>query len=174
MKYPPIIELNGETYMSTKIAADSWKIKQETIAKYCAAGKICHSVKYFGKRWYIPIDAVKPLPNDEIRRLLILTLQLKNNPSLEIDWSVFPIKNPAIDTIYRYLAFLELIETFDIVDVKRIPYEIILTRKGLEFVTSNKKEKITDYNTTLREWLPTIIGAAQLIAQVAQTIKQPA
>ena len=63
-----------------------------------------------------------------------------------------------------------MIENFSINDKKRIPYEVILTQKGLEFVTSGNKEKIEDFGTAMKEWLPTIIGAAQLIAQVAQMV----
>jgi hypothetical protein len=170
MKYPSIIELNGKQYMSAKTAAGIWNLKPSTVSDYCIKGKVCQAIKYLEARWYIPIDAVKPLSNDEIRRFLILTLQLKNNPSLEIDWSVFPIKDPAIDTIYRYLVFREMIEPFKIFDAKRIPYEVVLTQKGLEFATSIKKEKIEDFGTALKEWIPTIIGAAQLIAQVTQMV----
>lgn len=66
--------------------------------------------------------------------------------------------------------FRELIESFDISDEKRIPYEVVLTQKGLEFATASKKEKIEDFNTALKEWLPKIIGAAQLIVQVTQMV----
>ena len=168
MKYPSIIEYNGRKYMSAKTAADVWNLKPSTISEYCAKGKICQAIKYFEARWYIPIDAVKPLSNDEIRSFLVLTLQLKNNPALEINWSVLSIDSQSIDAIYRYLVFRELIEHFNISDVKRIPYEVVLTQKGLEFATSYKKDKIKDFGTVLKEWLPTIIGISQLIVQVAQ------
>lgn len=168
MKYPPFIELNGQKYMSAKTAADVWSLKPATVSAYCKEGKICHAIKYLESRWYIPTEAVKPLSNSEVRRFLTLTLQLKNKPSLEIDWGVFPIKNPAIDVIYRHLVFLELIEEFNISDKKRIPYEVILTQKGFEFATSCKKGKVEDYSSTMKEWLPTVIGVAQLIAQVTQ------
>ena len=89
MKYPSIIELNGKQYMSAKTAAGIWNLKPSTVSDYCIKGKVCQAIKYLEARWYIPIDAVKPLSNDEIRRFLILTLQLKNNPSLDFSLSDF-------------------------------------------------------------------------------------
>ena len=121
MKYPLFIELNGQKYMSTKTAADVWNLKQQTISDYCNKGKVCKAIKYREVRWYIPTDAVRPLSNDEIRRFLMLTLQLKNKPSLEIDWSSFSTEDSVIEPIYRYLVFRELIEPFKISDQKRIP-----------------------------------------------------
>lgn len=170
MKYPSVIELNGKRYMSVKTAADAWGLKQNTVSAYCKEGRICHAVKYLEKRWYMPIDAVKPLSNDEIRRFLILTLQLKNKPSLEIDWPTFPCEDSSVELIYRHLVFRNMIENFDIEDKKRIPYEVVLTQKGLETATSGNKEKIADFGTAMKEWLPTIVGAAQLIVQVTQMV----
>ncbi len=170
MKYPPFIELNGQKYMSTKTAADVWNLKQQTISDYCNKGKVCKAIKYREVRWYIPTDAVRPLSNDDIRRFLMLTLQLKNKPSLEIDWSSFSTEDSVIEPIYRYLVFRELIEPFKISDQKRIPYEVILTQKGLEFVTVSQKGKIEDYGTVMKEWLPIMIGAAQLIVQITQMV----
>lgn len=168
MKYPSILELNGQKYMSTQIAAGVWNLKRQTVSDYCSKGKVYRAIKYQEARWYIPIDAVKPLSDDEIRCFLTLTLQLKNKPSLEIDWSLFPVGDSVIEPIYRYLFFREFIENFSISNQKRIPYEVVLTQKGLEFVTTRKKEKIEDFGIILKEWVPTIIGVAQLIVQVAQ------
>ena len=168
MNYQSIIELNGQKYMNAKTAADVWNLKQRTISDYCKKGKVCNAIKYNGARWYIPIDAVKPLSDDEIRHFLILTLQLKNKPSLKIDWSLFTVKDSVIEPIYRYLVFRELIEDFNIPNPKLIPCQVVLTQKGMEFATARKKDKIEDFSTALKEWLPTIIGAAQLIVQVAQ------
>lgn len=168
MKYPSILEWNGHKYMSTQMAADLWNLKQQTVSDYCNKGKVCNAIKYREARWYIPIDAIRPLSNNEIRHFLILTLQLKNKPSLEIDWSLFSIDDSVIEPIYRYLVFRELIENFSISNQKRIPYEVVLTQKGLEFATSSKKGKIEDYGTVMKEWLPTVIGAAQLLVQIAQ------
>ena len=168
MKYQEVIELNVKKYMSVKFAAEFWNMNPKTISKYCAQGKICEATKYRDRKWYIPVDAVKPLSNDEIRKFLILTIQLKNKPSLEIDRSKFSTEMSTIDNIYHYLVSQEFIENFKITDKKRIPYDVILTQKGLEFATSNIKMK--DYSTALKEWLPTIIGVAQLITQVSQMI----
>lgn len=170
MNYPSIIEYNGKKYMNAKTAADVWGLKSGTVADYCNKGKICGAIKYLEARWYIPVDAVKPLSNDEIRRFLILTLQLKNKPSLEVDWSTFPCEYSSVELVYRYLVFRDMLENFDIADKKRIPYEVVLTQKGLGIATSGNNEKIGDFGTTLKEWLPTIISAAQLIAQVAQMV----
>lgn len=170
MKYPSIIELNGKKYMNTKTAAGAWNLKPATVSAYCKEGKICNAVKYLEERWYMPIDTVKPLSNDEIRRFLILTLQLKNKPSLEIDWAIFPSDYSSVELIYRHLVFRNMIENFDIQDKKHIPYEVVLTQKGMEIATSGNRGKIADFGTALKEWLPTIIEAAQLIVQVTQMV----
>lgn len=168
MKYPQFIELDGKMYMSTKTAAEVWNLKPSTVSEYCKQNKVFKAIKYLGARWYISIDAVKPLSDSDVRRFLVLTIQLKNKPSLEIDWTAFQLDFATIEPIYRYLVYRELIENFGIVDEKRIPYEVVLTQKGLEFATSGKKEKIEDFGSTIKEWLPAIIGAAQLIVQIAQ------
>lgn len=112
MNYPSIIEYNGKKYMNAKTAADVWGLKSGTVADYCNKGKICGAIKYLEARWYIPVDAVKPLSNDEIRRFLILTLQLKNKPSLEVDWSTFPCEYSSVELVYRYLVFRDMLENF--------------------------------------------------------------
>ncbi len=168
MKYPAFVEHNGKKYMNTKTAADNWKLKTDTVTKYCSAGKIPNAFKYYEKRWYIPIESIKPLTDEEIRKFLVLTLQLKNKPSLKIDRSIVNVDVKTITMIYRYLVYCEMIENFEIEDASRVPYEVVLTQKGLEFATSFKKEKIKNFENIVKDWLPIVINATQLAINIAQ------
>jgi len=47
-------------YISVKDAAKKWKIGPRRVQYYCCNNKI-PGVKYMGKQWIIPIDAVKPV-----------------------------------------------------------------------------------------------------------------
>ena len=56
--------------------------------------------------------------------------------------------------------------SFSIEDKKRIPYDVVLTQKGMELATTFRKEKIADFTVTLTQWLPIVISAAQLYFQI--------
>lgn len=160
-----VIEYNGQKYVNTKVAADIWNLKQRTVSNYCKNGKVDRAIKYKESRWFIPIDSAKPLSDEETYKMLVMTLQLKNKPSLKIDWSEISVDNSVIVSIYRYLVFRGLIEDYDISDVRRLPYEVVLTQKGMEFVTSPKK-KIEGFGTVMQNWISIIIGVAQLAVQI--------
>ena len=93
-------------YMSTKAAGDLWELSPKTVAKYCNSKKI-KAFKDSSGKWCIPIDAIKPLTDNEISQLLVLTLQLKNDPELKIDYSVLPTERSGLRKVYDYLAELE-------------------------------------------------------------------
>ena len=106
------------------------------------------------------------MSQEEIHRILILTLQLKNNPAYEIDWSLFEYDESVLDSIYTHLHTHGYIQDFSIEDKKRIPYEVVLTQKGMELATTFRKEKTANFTVTLTQWLPIIISAAQLYFQI--------
>lgn len=166
MAAPALLVIDGNNYMSTKTAAKLWNLQPKTVSDYCKNNKIKNKFKngHFG--WYIRTDEIKPLSQEEIRRILILTLQLKNNPAYEIDWSLFEYDESVLDSIYTHLNAHGYIQDFSIEDKKRIPYEVVLTQKGMELATTFRKEKIADFTVTLTQWLPIIIGAAQLYFQI--------
>ena len=169
MKSPRILMIDGKKYMSTQTAADLWGVKPRTVSGYCKNNRITNCFKNGKQGWYIWIDEIKPLSTNEIHRILLLTLQLKNRPSLEIDWSTFSFDDSFIEVIYKSLAYQGFIEEFDIENKKKIPYEVILTKKGFEFATSFKNEESSDFTTSLQQWLPIIIQLAQLYLQAIQT-----
>jgi len=166
MRAQAILIVDGQKYMSTKTAADLWGISARTVSDYCKNDRIHHKFKNGKMGWYIHIDEIKPLSDNEIHRLLVLSIQLKNNPSLEIDWSTFNFDNRVIDVIYLNLVESGYIQPYNIDDKRRIPYEVILTQKGLEMATSFNQKTIPDYSTLVSQWLPTLINVAQLFFQI--------
>lgn len=170
MRAQAILNVDGKKYMSTKTAANLWGISTSTVSDYCKNDRIHHKFKNGRMGWYIYIDEIKPLSDNEIHRLLVLSIQLKNNPSLEIDWTTFDFDNSIIDVVYQNLVESGYIQPYNIDDKRRIPYEVILTQKGLEMATSFKHKAIPDYSTSVSQWLPILINAAQLILQIKQAI----
>ena len=166
MEAPRMIEINGEKYISTKTAADLWNLKPRTVADYCSRGRIIKAFKNGKNGWYIHIDEIKPLSNLQIHQLLVLTIQLKNNPKLLIDWETFVFDDNAIDNVYKKLVSMNYVMPYTIKDAKRIPYEVVLTQTGLEMATTFHKQKIPDFSTTVSQWLPVLISAAQLYFQI--------
>ena len=162
-----IIIVEGKKYVSTKIIAKTWGLTRNTVSDYCKSNKIINKFKD-GNRWYIRTDEIKPLTNEEIHRLLMLTLQLKNNPSLKIDWSTFSFDDSFIEYIYQNLVEQKYIEQFTIRDKKRIPYEVILTQKGLDIAMKYRKGKTNDFSAIVSQWLPIIINVAQLCVAIAK------
>lgn len=166
MSAPALLTIENHMYMSTKAAADLWGLHPKTVSNYCKSNKIINKFKNGSLGWYIRIDEIKPLTQEEIRRILILTLQLKNNPVCEVDWSLFNQDVSTIEKIYNHLVSLGYIQPFTIENPRHIPYEVVLTLRGMELVTSFGKNKISDFTTTLAQWLPIVINLAQLYLQV--------
>lgn len=169
MAAPALLIIDGNTYMSTKAAADLWNLQPKTVSDYCKNNKIKNKFKNGRLGWYIRTDEIKPLSQEEIRRMLILTLQLKNNPAYEIDWSLFEYDESVLDSIYTHLHVHGYIQNFSVENKKRIPYDVVLTQKGMELATTFRKGKITDFTVTLTQWLPIIISVAQLYFQINPT-----
>lgn len=168
MSSPAIVDINNEKYMSTKTAANLWGLSTRTVANYCNSNRIHRKFKNGKLGWYIHIDEIKPLTDIEVHRLLVLSIQLKNNPTLQIDWSTFTFDSSAIDVVYQNLVETGFLQPYVVTDYHRIPYEVVLTQKGLEMATSFKKKSIPDYATLCSQWLPVLINAAQLYLQIKQ------
>lgn len=166
----PYIEIDGKKYMSSRRAAELWNKSQGTISKYCKLGKVPKSkcIKDSHNNWYIDINTVYPLSDDEVRKLLTLTLQLKNNPLYSFDWSTFTIDVENIRPIYEYLADMKYISRFTINDSKRLPYDIVLTERGMNLVIGWKGENKTDFNfvNSLLQGSSVVIKLASLIEEI--------
>ena len=166
MSAPAVLDIDGKKYMSTKAAAELWNLHHKTVSAYCKSDKIKNKFKNGRFGWYIRIDEIKPLSQAEIRKILILSLQLKNNPDYTIEWTAFNYDESVLESIYNHLYVHGYIQHFSVEDKKRIPYDVVLTPKGMELATTFQKEKNSDFNVTLTQWLPIIISAAQLYFQI--------
>ena len=124
--------------MVTKNAAEIWNINSRQVANLCP--EIQGALKLKG-RWYIPVEAKKPLQENEKRQLLLLTLQLKNNPAQKLDLSYMPFDISDIRMIYDSLAYGKYIEPFEIDNPVEIPYKVVLTSKGFEMAMTRKNEE---------------------------------
>ena len=160
-----IIEINGKKYMSTKMAAKLWGLKPRTVAEYCRNNKIYDKFKNGSLGWYISTDEIKPLSKTEIRRLLTITLQLKNNPEYQIDWSILNFNDCVIERVYTNLMRQGYIEPFVVTNAQKLPYDVTLSEQGFEFVTYNEKEKF-DFAIIAQQWLPIIFDAVRLYFEV--------
>lgn len=169
MSAQSLIEVDGNKYMSTKTAAELWGLSPRTVSDYCKNNRIHRKFKNGKLGWYIHIDEIKPLTDTEIHRLLVLSIQLKNNPSLTIDWTTFNFDDEAIDAVYQSLYQSGYIHSYSVSDKRRIPYEVILTQKGLEMATAFNKKSIPDFSTVCSQWLPVLINIAQLYMQIKQS-----
>lgn len=170
MKTQAIITVEGKKYMNTKIAADLWGLSTSTVANYCRKDIIINKFKINKKRWYISIDEIKPLPINDIHKLLVLTLQLKNNPTLDIDWSTFSFDETSIKTIYTNLVSQKYIEKFEISNIKRIPYEVVLTQKGFDLATKFSKKETTDFSSVLTNYTTILANIATIVVNVSTIV----
>ena len=168
----PYIMVNNKRYMSTKYAAEVWNKKQSTISKYCKNGKIPNSkcIKDDHGHWYIDINAIYPLDDSDVRKLLTLTLQLKNNPQYSFDWSLLKSDAENIRPIYEYLADMKYIHPYQIEDSMKLPYDVVLTEKGMSIVVgfSGKDNENSFLNNSIAQWLSVSIQLAQVLLQAKQ------
>ncbi len=120
-----IIEHNGKKYMNVKSAAQLWGVSSNTVRKYCREKRIQDSFKLSERTWYISIDSIKPLSEKDVHRILVLSLQLKNNPSYEIDWDTLDFSASEVRRVYKQLYNDGYIQSITSQDDKKIPYEVI-------------------------------------------------
>ena len=111
------------------------------------------------------------MSDNSLRKLLFLVLQLKNNPQLDVDWTVIELQNKDIEATFKYLEELAYIREFQVNDgesLSRIPYKVELTQKGIDFITNNKEKSDFDWTTFLIRVIPEVlkIGSVILKSQV--------
>lgn len=171
MAVQSVIVVQGKKYISSKTASKIWGLSQKTIAKYCREKRIRDCFKGAYNCWYISIDTIKPLSDNEVHQILCLTLQLKNDPSFVVDWSPFDFDISLIELIYQNLADEGYLKPFHINSKERIPYEVILTQKGFHTALPLKKQKSEiSFPDLITQWAPTIISTAQFVIQMAQIL----
>ena len=148
-------------FTSTKQASEIWDVKSRTIAKYCAEGKIPGAEKIRGQ-WKIPVDSIRPLSDGAIERLLRITLTLKNNPAHTIDYASAGIPKEMVAYAYGHLARRHYIEAVDSsVEIERIPYEAVLTDRGMDFLLGgNARPSVVIDVTDVAKQLGSVLLAA--------------
>lgn len=170
MKAQPIIEVHGKKYMSTKAASELWDMSQKTIASYCREKIIRNAFKTEKNHWYIWIDEIKPLTNDVIHKVLVFSLELKNNSDREINWQ--GLADPSVlEPVYKQLVHHGYINDFQIADMKRIPYEITLTQKGMEMATKYQREKTYDFKEISMQLLQLFTALANLASPILKLLQ---
>lgn len=170
----PYVETNGRKYMSSKKAAELLGKNQASISKCCKDGKIPPSRRFKDNHnnWYIEIDTIYPLSENEIRKILTLTLQLKNNPQYTFDWSTFTISAENIRPVYDHLLDMSYILPYQIEDSNRLPYDIVLSEKGMNLVMSTGRGNKNNPNliNSAAQWLSVALQVGQIVLQVRQSV----
>jgi hypothetical protein len=154
------VEIDKKHYGETSEFAKLWGVSPKTVAKYCNDKKIDGAKKIKGK-WCIPLNTTKPISESEIRRILILTLKLKNNPTVKIDFTKFEIKQKDIVNVYKHLEKLNYILTVENIPTKRLPFDVTISEKGFDLIENAniKEEKESGNNAKyIADWVKTIIS----------------
>lgn len=150
-----LIESNGKRYATTKAFAELWDVSAKTVSDYCKDEKIPGAIKISRNMWYIPTDAIKPIDTNVISKMLFSVLQIKNNPNADIDFSGMNTEN--VNVLLKNLSDLKYIKNFSYIENlsnEEICNNIVLTNRGMKFLTSHKVSKKFDWKQFLLEKLP--------------------
>lgn len=126
-------EINGQRYVTPSVFGKWCGWSQQKITAACEDGRIIGADKDTSDKWIIPVNACKPLEIDTIREVLVTVVYLKNRPDSPLDYS----DHNAIVSLYTYLQHIGYLEPFN-PDSNRIPYEVVLTEKGMKLATEGK------------------------------------
>ena len=155
-----VIEIDGERYYNTLAYSHLWEVSRSTVTKYCRDRKVPGAFQSDSKEWWIPSDAVKPPSDNQIQEILLTTLQLKNDPQYNIDYDAIGVEGNHIIAIYTYFVKIGFVRKFSLnIDPFRLPYEVRLTKAGMDFVTSRKPAD-TNIHELIQAWGPTILSLA--------------
>ena len=162
-KQRAVFEINGKTYYSPKAAAGKWNISYQAVTNACKDGRIVGAFIDSTNQWCIPDIAMKPLDKKIIRKILIITLYLKNNPLLRVS----ELDNYDISKLYIYLKETEYIKSFD-EESDRIPYEVVLTDKGMDLVLEKNRIKIdwANISTILIQCIPSFLEIGVALSHI--------
>lgn len=146
MSQKTLTKIGDVTYMSPKSAGDLWGMTHQKVTAECKAGKVIGAIKDSKNGWIIPINATKPLNEEEIRGLLILVLMLKNKHA-EIPNT---INMERMKSLFQGLVGYRYIEPFDLTSGVIYPGDFVLTDEGMNIATSGKKVTMDWRNWTLQ------------------------
>lgn len=161
VKRKKMCEIDGKRYVTPSVFGNAigWNRQKVTVA--CKEGRIVGACQDTSGSWIIPVDTVKPLETEQIRSLMVTTVYLKNWPNHALDYS----DQESTVSVYTYLQQTGYIEPFD-VESQRIPFEVVLTEKGIKLATEGKPLNLNWVNigTTVIQVAASIITIAQAIA----------
>ncbi len=146
--------------MTVQEFAEEYNLTQATVYKYCKHGKIDGAKKVAGK-WIIPDDAIKPLTKKQMRQMLLSLLMYKNNPAAGFDFTLADCNERDISKYLQYLSNRNLILGFKADEGDKVPMNVYVSNKGLDFLFNCKdKKKWSEVIIQLgMELLPAIIKA---------------
>ena len=154
-----LFTINGVQYMTPSLAGDKWDMSYQAVTNACKEHRIAGACKDSGDRWIIPFDAEKPLKYEEIRKLLVSILVLKNKPNdnnktVSSEW----------EKVYKYLASIGLVEVLEQTIPDRIE-DIVLTDVAMRIATEGQRVSINwvDASTTFVQVVASVITIWQTI-----------
>ena len=153
-------EINGKRYITPGVFASSCGWSAQKMTSACKDGRVIGAEKDISNNWLIPIDSPRPLEIEQIRQVMVTSLYLKNRPTHILDYN----DQTNIVALYTYLFNTGYIEPFD-TNSNRIPYDVILTDKGMKLATEGKPLCLN--------WISigtTVIQVAASIITIAQSI----
>ena len=151
MKQRTVFDINGKTYMSPAAAADKWPISRQKIVAECKAGKVVGACLDSSNKWIIPIDARQPIDDENIRKILISLLCLKNKPST----GSINVEAVKVNEVIDYLKETGYLEKTDACNLN----DLVLTEKGMHVATEGSKLNL--------DWLNAGITLVQVVGSIA-------
>lgn len=99
-------------------------------------------------------------------------MQLKNNPQYTFDWSTFTISSDNIRPVYDYLLDMSYILPYQIKESNRLPYDIVLSEKGMNLVTSFGRSNKINPNliNSSAQWISVVLQVGQIVLQARQNM----
>lgn len=146
--------------MTVKDFAEKYNLSQATVRKYCNQKVIDGAKKVKGK-WIIPDDAIKPLTEKQMRQMLLSLLMYKNNPAAGFDFTPADCNERDVSKYFKYLSNRNLILGFKADEGDKVPMNVYVSNKGLDFLFNSKdKKKWSEVIKQLgKELLPVVIKA---------------
>lgn len=155
-----MITIGGKRFVTPGVFADGCGKSTQKITAACKDGRIIGACQDSSRNWIIPVNAMAPLEIEQIRQLMIVSLYLKNKPEHVLDYS----EHDEIVSVYSYLQQIGYIYPFN-ENSESIPYEVILTEKGMKIATEGSPISIN--------WLQvgsTVIQVAASVLTIVQAI----
>lgn len=154
-------EIDGKRYVTPSVFGNGIGWSRQKVTAACKEGRIIGAYPDTSGSWIIPVDAPRPLEVKQIRSLMVTTVYLKNRPDHVLDYS----DHESIVALYSYLQHTGYIQPFN-TDSERIPYEVVMTEKGVKLATEGKGLHLDWLNigTTVIQVAASIITIAQAVA----------